>query len=329
MISKLLLFLLFKTVVSDKIPIIYSPKYDISILGIEKFHPFDTKKYGKIYKYLIDNLKYTKEQFYTPEIVSNDDLLLVHSKKYLDSLSNSKAISQIAEISQLSYVPFFILKNNLLQPMKFATGGTILGIDLLEKYNWAINLSGGYHHAKATEGGGFCYFSDIAIAVKKYQQKHENGKILIIDLDAHQGNGYEDIFKDEKNIIVFDLYNKEIYPQDTSLEKYIDYKFAVQSGVQDDDYLKIITKNLPEILKKEKPDLIIYNAGTDIYKNDSLGKFKITKEGIIKRDEIIFKEAIKNNIKILMLLSGGYSKESYEITGKSIENLLLNVIKKE
>ncbi len=329
MISKLLFFLLFKTVVSDKIPIIYSPKYDISILGIEKFHPFDTQKYGKIYKYLIDNLKYTKEQFYNPEIVSDDDLLLVHSKEYLDSLSNSKAISQIAEISQLSYVPFFILKNNLLKPMKYATGGTILGIDLLENNNWAINLSGGYHHAKSNEGGGFCFFSDIAIAVKKYQQKHKESKILIIDFDAHQGNGYEDIFKDEKNIIIFDLYNKEIYPKDTLLEKYIDYKFAVQSGVKDDDYLKIINKNLPEILKDEKPDLIIYNAGTDIYKKDSLGKFEITKEGIIKRDEIVFKEAIKSNVKILMLLSGGYSKESYEITGKSIENLLLNVIGKK
>src|SRR3989338_4264328 len=173
---------------TDKLPIVYSKHYDISLFGLEKFHPFDTQKYGKVYRYLVNKVGINKNRFYTPEIVSEEDLLSVHTPEYLYSLKESKNVARIAELGILAKIPNIILQHKLLKPMRYATGGTILGCDLALEHGWAINLSGGYHHAKADSGGGFCFFADVPIAVYKLLKNNPNLSIMIIDLDAHQGN---------------------------------------------------------------------------------------------------------------------------------------------
>ena len=127
-----------------KIPIIYSKHYDITVLGLQKLHPFDSEKYGKIYKYLVKKVGIAKNRFYIPEIASEKDLLSVHSKEYLSSLKKNENVVRIAELGILSVVPNPILQNSFLKPMKYAVGGTILGCELALEYGWAINLSGGY-----------------------------------------------------------------------------------------------------------------------------------------------------------------------------------------
>ena len=306
------------------IPIIYDPDYNITLLGVENFlHSFDTKKYGKVAEEISNHHKIEQFSFSVPKIVSDDDLLTVHTQDYLDSLSSSKAVAKVAEVWPLAFLPNFILQRNLLAPIKLATGGTILGAELALKHGWAINLSGGYHHAKAENGGGFCFFADISIAVYKVLKKQSDDfKVLIIDLDAHQGNGHEAIFKDDPQIRIFDIYGKDNYPHDKKTQKYIDFDYGVKFGITTEQYLKLLKEELPKAIAQINPNLIVYNAGTDIFEKDHLGVFKVSAEGIIERDEFVFEQAKTNKIPILMLLSGGYTQESAKIISDSIKNLL-------
>ena len=324
---------------SPNIPIIFNSNYDISFMGLEKLHPFDSAKYGKIDSYLRNKYDINKFQFYKPEMISEKDLLLVHTSDYLERLKNSNYVAQIAELQPLAYVPNFLVQRCLLNPMKFATAGTVLGaqlaleknIDGTLKYGWAINLSGGYHHAKANSGEGFCFFNDIVLACYKLWQKQEykNLKILILDLDAHQGNGHESILKNHPNVAILDVYNGDVYPKDNESKKGIKlYDFPVKSKINDKNYLSIVKTSLEKAVNTEKPGLIIYNAGTDIFEKDPLGQMSVSQKGIIERDFIVFKMAIEQKIPIIMVLSGGYTSESAQIISKSIENIIENLLKK-
>ncbi len=321
-----ILLLIANATAQTKLPIIYSPKYNIHLFGIQKVHPFDTEKYKKVYKYLKNSCEIESDRFYCPEMVSESDLRTVHTEAYLASLKKSSVIARIGQVSLLKLLPNKMLQKHLLTPMKYGTGGTILGIELAMQYGWAINLSGGYHHAKADAGSGFSYYADIPIAAMKLWQKDSTLKIMVIDLDAHQGNGYESIFKDDNRIVIMDVYNCQIYPRDGSAKAYIKYDFPILSDTEDDEYLNLLADTLTSIIAFEHPGLIIYNAGTDIFQKDPLGRLKISEAGIIQRDELVFRAAFDQQVPILMLLSGGYSRQSAKIIGHSIENILKNVI---
>lgn len=309
-----------------KLPIIYRDEYNISFMGFQRLHPFDSEKFGRIYRYLIDHAGLSESSFTKPEIISEDDLLKVHPPKYLASLKKSGNVSRIAEVKLLAFGPNFLLQKYFLTPMKYSTGGTVLGTTLALEKGWAINLAGGFHHAKREDGDGFCFFADIPLAIFKLWEQLPALKVLVIDLDAHQGNGVADYFKDDKRVFIMDVYNEEIYPEDEDAKKYIDYNIPIRSNTSDTDYLSILSEHVPGAIKKSEPDLIIYNAGTDILAGDKLGLLKISEEGVIKRDEIVFHNAIQLNIPILHLLSGGYTKKSGLVIGRSIENLLKNIL---
>lgn len=310
-----------------KLPIIYSDGYNISVMNLEKFHPFDTRKYEKVYNYLLESFNFPADTFFKPKRITYKELLKVHSADYLESLKESENIADIAELGPLSLLSPDILTAGIINPMKLATGGTCVGAELALKRGWAMNLSGGYHHAKSDEGGGFCFFADINIAALKTWEKNPEINILVVDLDAHQGNGHEAIFENEPRAFIFDMYNEDNYPYDGQAKKYIDFDIPLKPGIKDAEYLNILYENFPSALDSCQPGLIIYNAGSDIFSEDELGGMNISEEGIINRDEFIFKMALDKKIPILMVLSGGYSKKSGRIIGKSIENILRNVIK--
>jgi len=323
----------------QKLPIVYSPDYNISFYGLEYLHPFDSKKYGKVFQFLLDHAGMKKEQFVVPTMITDQELLRVHTEEYLKTLEKSAVVAGIAQLGALAWLPNSQVQKHLLNPMRLATEGTIQAAELALKYGWAINLSGGYHHAKANSGGGFCFFADIPLAIYKVLDKKKaelspdafkQYKVLIVDLDAHQGNGNEDICgkgEYKENIDIFDIFNEQNYPHDEAAKAFITYKNPVKSGIKDAEYLGILETELPKALEKTKPKLIIYNAGTDIFENDPIGGMKISAAGIIKRDEIVFTLAHKHKIPIVMVLSGGYTKQSADIIGKSIHNFLSKVLK--
>jgi histone deacetylase 11 len=306
-----------------KLPLIFHPKYDIGLFRLENRHPFDSKKYGKVFRFLQEKEIIVGDNYFEPESKADNDVMLgVHTQEYLDSLRHSATVAKIAELSFLRFLPNFLLQSNFLNPMRWATAGTILAVDLAMEYGWAINLSGGYHHAKSDRSSGFCFFADINLAAKRAFSHFPNvKKILVIDLDAHQGNGFEAIFENDPSVDVFDMYNGDIYPMDLKAAQHIRWKFPLDNGTGEIDYISILQNNLPKAIAESKPDLIIYNAGTDPYEKDPLGGLRISAAGLVLRDEFVFRQANQGRIPIVMVLSGGYHPDSASIIGSSINNL--------
>jgi len=307
----------------NKLPIVYADDYNIRFFGFQKLHPFDTEKYQKIVLHLKKTLAITDEQLYEPgKGISDKELLKVHSKAYLESLENKQHIAQVAEMGLLAILPLFLLKNKLLKPIRKAVAGTLLAGELALKHNWAINLSGGYHHAKREKGEGFCFFADINLLIEHLRQKQLIRSAMIVDLDAHQGNGHESIHGSDPLVSIFDIYNGSIYPMETHLKPFIDFDIPLPPNTSDDRYLNLLSKNIKLALETKQPDIIIYAAGSDIYEKDALGQLKVSKEGIKMRDKIMFESAQKYKVPIVMLLAGGYHKDGGEIIGESLEEIL-------
>ncbi len=160
-------------------------------------------------------------------MITDAELNLVHTADYLASLNHSKTIAAVAEMPILQYVPSFFLQHNMLNSMRYATAGTVLAAELAMTHGWAINLAGGYHHAKADKGEGFCFFADIPLAIKKLRENNSKLRVLIIDLDAHQGNGLESILGSDSLTFIFDMYSKNNYPHDWAVFKYIDFNYPL------------------------------------------------------------------------------------------------------
>jgi len=289
---------------------------------LEKLHPFDSAKYGKIYDKLLQDGFFTSKQNVSAGVPSNDKLKLAHPDDYLRSIQHSWTIARMTELNFLRFFPSILARNVVLVPMLYQTGGSILAGELALKHGWAINLGGGFHHASSHDGGGFCVLADITISIRNLRKEHpEIKKVMIIDLDAHQGNGYERDFYEDQSVFIVDVYNHEIYPHDEYAKKKINVKRELRSYTGDKLYLKTEQGALEEAFDKFKPDVIYYNAGTDILEGDPLGGMSVSPEGIAKRDEMVFQQAFDRKIPIVMLLSGGYQKSNAAVIAASIENL--------
>ncbi|XP_060838041.1 histone deacetylase 11 isoform X2 [Rhopalosiphum padi] len=303
-------------------PIVYRKEYNVTFFGLENLHPFDSKKWAHIYKILKNTLGLNQSNIYVPDEITEDELLTIHSGKYLKSLKWSYVAARISEIPVIVLFPNFLVQRQYLRPLRFQVGGTRLAGKIARKEGVAINLGGGFHHCSKDRGGGFCPYADISLVVNDALQENDYKLVMIIDLDAHQGNGYERDFIGNSKVFIIDVFNKNIYPKDTYAETAISKAVKLDYFVQDYEYLTTVESALIESLIKVKPDFIIYNAGTDILKGDKLGLLSITPEGIIQRDEMVFKLAQQNNIPLVMLTSGGYRKSTANIIAASLQNLV-------
>ncbi|VEN50647.1 unnamed protein product [Callosobruchus maculatus] len=314
---------LYMNISKEQWPIVYRKEYNVNFMGLEKLHPFDARKWKNIYKLLRENGLINKKTVVVPNEATREDLLMVHTKKYLKSLKCSLHVAQIAEIIPLAVVPNYIVQRAYLKPMRYQTGGSILAGKLALDRGWAINIGGGFHHCSASRGGGFCIYADITLLIKflLYHFPRKVGKVMIVDLDAHQGNGYEIDCKDNSNIYILDVYNKWIYPRDKEAAKAIRRKVQLDFYTDDEEYLRTVSSNLNEALNEFVPDILIYNAGTDVLQGDRLGGLSVSEKGIIKRDEIVFRQAVLRKIPIVMLTSGGYLKKTAAVIANSIMNL--------
>ncbi len=309
----------------EKLPLVYAPGYDISVLGIEYFHPFDTRKFGTIHRYLLKHAGLCNSQFHRPEPLSDSLLRTVHSSEYLVSLEHSATIAQVAEMPPLRILPPGVLRRGIVEPMRLAGGGTLLAAQLALQHGWAINLGGGYHHAKAGGGEGFCMFADIPVTVLSVLGADSSLRVLVVDLDAHQGNGVSSILGGNPRVAILDQYNADIYPADRDAERLVTYPVPMRSGTDDRSYRHLLDTWLPQALDEFTPGLVIYNAGSDIYEKDRLGGLAVTEEGIIDRDSTVFSACLSRHIPIAMVLSGGYHRDSARIVGRSVVRLLRQV----
>jgi len=302
-----------------KYPIVFNYEYAVSIFGIEKYHPFDTHKWPKVFNKLIEEKMIMKYQTYNASEATEKDLLIVHEQCYLDSLKWSSSIARITEVMAIALLPNSILQRKILLPLRMQTGGSVMAGKLAMEYGWSINIGGGFHHASYEKGGGFCVYADIQLLIAFLQHHYSRvKKVMIVDLDAHQGNGYERDLMCDNSVYIFDIYNRTVYPQDGYAKRAIKKKIEVQNNIEDEHYLSLLEKGLKEAMCECQPDFVVYNAGTDVLRGDCLGKMSLTPEGVIQRDELVFKTCIEQKIPICMLLSGGYQKVNAEVISKSI-----------
>lgn len=304
--------------------LVYSPQYNIKFFGIEKLHPFDSCKFQRAWDILSSDKRLNIEKHFlrTDRPASRQELLSVHSDDYLELLKSPSFVAQALEVPLAGFLPTSLIDSHVLEPMRFATRGTILATQEALRNGAAINLGGGYHHASRERGEGFCIYADISIAIQCLRQQgllSPNDKVAIIDLDAHQGNGVERNSLKDDSIYILDMYNSDIYPNDTWIKKRINMDIPVHSGIDDVEYLSILKNHLPDFLSNGSPfSLAIYNAGTDIYKEDSLGKLSVSAEGILERDQFVLTQLESHHIPWVMLPSGGYTKDSAELVARSI-----------
>jgi histone deacetylase 11 len=301
------------------VPLIYASHYNISAFGLEHLHPFDGRKFSKIQKHLIRAGLRKPADFVKPLELSKEQLLKVHTSEYLESLKDSGVIASILEVFAASIVPSPLLDWRILHPMRLAGGGTLIACRLALQSGLAINLGGGYHHAERNHGGGFCVYSDVPIAVTLLRQEGLIGKILIIDTDAHQGNGFANVLRDTGWAHILDLFDESIYPFPKVLE---DISVPLRAHTDGNGYLTALEKAVPKAISRFQPDLIVYNAGSDVLASDPLSSLKVSPEEMCQRDLFVVSQCRERRIPLAMVLAGGYSRESASAHGRSIEGIL-------
>ncbi len=302
-------------------PVVYSDKYNIEFFGLEKLHPFDTAKYRRILEVLVTEKMLARGKI-IPAAPPDDALLsLAESDEYLNSLKSSWSVAGIMELPFLRFFPSRLTRHLVLEPMLYQTGGSVLAAKAALVRGAAVNLGGGFHHASHDRGMGFCPYADISLVIKYLRQQKLAQKFLIIDLDAHQGNGHETDFGDDADVYILDAYNGEVFPHDEAAKRGIDGKVELPAFSGDAEYFPPVRRAIEASYKTFKPDLVIYNAGTDVLTGDPLGALDISAEGIVKRDEMVFQKALAEKTPIVMLLSGGYQKSNAAVIAASLLNL--------
>ena len=277
-----------------ELPIVNHHDYEAQLNDDNKF---PIKKFGELAKYLLNQK--VVDKFYKPIPCSIETLKHAHSEEYIYKIKNKTLDKN--EIRKIG----FPLVDSVVRRSFIATGGTVLATKLALNYGLACNTAGGSHHATSNEGAGFCVFNDVAVAAKYLTTRGLANRILIIDLDVHQGNGNSEIFSQDNQVFTFSMHSKTNYPAKKSIS---DLDIELKENLEDKEYLTILKSNL-QYLNKDEFDFVFYIAGVDIHYNDRLGKLKISDEGISKRDEIVIDNFFSNKVPICGVLGGGYNKD--------------------
>ena len=276
-----------------QLPVVNHPDY---VAKINDDNKFPIKKFGALANHLIKN-KVVKE-FYTPKECSIETMKTSHSLKYINDIKN-----KTLDLQSQKKIGFPI-NDSVVRRSFVATGGTVLASKLALESRLACNTAGGSHHATFNFGAGYCVFNDVAVAANYLKNKGYAKKILILDLDVHQGNGNSEIFKNDKDVLTFSMHCASNYPAKKSKS---DIDIGLAENMEDKEYINTLNENLKK-LNEGNYDFVFYIAGVDIHFEDKLGKLKITDEGINKRDQIVIENFYKKNIPLCGVLGGGYNK---------------------
>lgn len=296
--------------------IVYRSEYMTSIHATDSHQTFDVMKFKKIRDRLVAERLVRRKQFLLAEMLSDEDLRMVHQKEYLHSLKNPALVGRALALDYVN--PW---DNYIMEYFRYVSAGTVLAAEYaLEHRTTVFNLGGGYHHAHPDRAEGFCLINDVAIAIEKLRRKNKLQKVLVIDLDYHQGNGTTLFYLNDPNVFTFSIHAENWATVDS--ESNIDIELP--SHTLDAAYLSTLKENLPKVFERFTPDLVIYLAGADPFILDSLGDFDITEEGMLERDMYVYIQVRQRNIPLAIVAAGGYGPESWKV----YYNFIKSVIKK-
>ena len=267
---------------------------------LPKGHRFPMEKYNLLPQQLLYEGTCVADNFFEPEIPNYKHFFTVHEPEYFFDLLNislsQKAARKIG----------FPLSETLIEREMIIADGTIKASEFALKNGIAMNIAGGTHHAFSNRGEAFCMLNDQAIGAKYLQQKGMAYKILIVDLDVHQGNGTAEIFQNDGSVFTFSMHGKKNYP--FTKEK-SDLDIALENDTKDDTYLFLLKENLPKLIEQEKPDFIYYLCGVDVIGTDKLGKLDLSIEGCKERDRFVLQSCFDAEIPLMCSMGGGYSPD--------------------
>ncbi|SHJ68782.1 Acetoin utilization deacetylase AcuC [Maribacter aquivivus] len=261
-------------------------------------HRFPMEKYELLPQQLIYEGTCAEENFFEPEIPNDKHIVAVHDPEYFYDLLNMMISPKMARKIG------FPLSEDLVERERIIADGTIKGCDFALEYGIAMNIAGGTHHAFSNHGEAFCMLNDQAIGARYLMNNGLAKKILIIDLDVHQGNGTAEIFKNDDAVFTFSMHGEGNYP---FKKEQSDLDIPLPKGTTDEIYLSILKENLPKLINTVKPDFIFYLCGVDILESDKLGTLSMTLEGCKKRDEFVLSTCHNFNIPVQCSMGGGYS----------------------
>ena len=258
------------------------------------------EKYELVPQQLLHDGTCTEENFFKPEYPDEEHILAVHDKTYVENLKNLTLDPKKARKIGLPLSDLLVKREFII------SRGTISAAEYALKYGIAMNIAGGTHHAYTNQGEGFCMFNDQAVAARYLQNKKLADKILIIDLDVHQGNGTAKIFEDDPSIFTFSMHGKNNYPFKKEKSD-LDIELPDKTG--DAEYLKKLKHILPGLIQQQQPDFIFYLSGVDILETDKLGKLACTEAGCKERDRFVLQTCHDLRIPVEVSMGGGYSKQ--------------------
>ncbi len=275
--------------------VVYHPNYDLN-LGP---HVFPSQKFRLIQLQLLREEIAAPEDFVLPEEATDADLLRVHTGEWIGKLKNGTLTA--SEIMKLE-VPY---SPELARAVWLAAGGSILAGQLALRDGFGCNLGGGFHHAFANHGEGFCAIHDVAVAIRRLQADEVIHKAMVVDTDVHHGNGTAHIFRDDATVFTISIHQLNNYPAHKPPSN---VDLNMDDRVEDDEYLETLLPVVTESLEEFRPDVVFYVGGADPYCEDQLGGLMLTKNGLKARDKRVFEEARKRGVPVATTLAGGYAR---------------------
>ncbi len=263
-------------------------------------HRFPMLKYELIPEQLLYEGSITSDNLFSPVPCNDEIILLTHTAAYLNKLKTQTLSDKEQRAIGFTQSPELTIRELVI------TQGTIDCCGYALKYGVSLNVAGGTHHAFADRGEGFCLLNDFAVAANYLLDQQLASKILIIDLDVHQGNGTAKIFENEPRVFTFSMHGRHNYPFHKEKS---DLDVPLEDGTGDERYLQLLQKNLANIIAAERPVFAFYLSGTDILATDKFGKLKISLDGCRQRDEMAFTMLRKNKIPCTVAMGGGYSAD--------------------
>lgn len=263
-------------------------------------HRFPMLKYELLPEQLLHEGTCIEANFFEPSIPDDSHILKVHTTDYYNDLRNLTLEPRAARKIG------FPLSKILVEREIIIADGTMKASEFALEYGIAMNIAGGTHHAYTNRGEAFCLLNDQAIGARYLQDKGLAQKILIVDLDVHQGNGTAEIFQNDSSVFTFSMHGKSNYP---FKKEQSDLDIALENDTDDNRYLSILKDTLPKLIASENPDFIYYLCGVDVIASDKLGKLGLTIEGCKERDQFVLQTCKNETIPIMCSMGGGYSPD--------------------
>jgi acetoin utilization deacetylase AcuC-like enzyme len=289
---------LFKVLLGKRFPfqLVFSNEYWMVETGK---HVFPLQKYRLVYENLLA-MGAKKENFLRPRPAPDEDVLLVHTLRYLKRIKSGSLSHAELKALEVRFSP------EMVRFALLSVGGTVLAARKALECGLAIHIGGGFHHAFPDHGEGFCLLNDVAVAACKVVEDKRAARVMIVDCDLHHGNGTAAALAGREEIFTLSIHQMDIYPTEKPLST---VDIGLWAGDGDAKYLAELRTHIPKIYKEFRPDLVLYLAGADPYEKDQLGGLALTKAGLKERDKVVIENARRLAIPVAVVLAGGYASE--------------------